>query len=94
MTWERVTTMDQRVRFVSEYIDGYFGVREICRQFNISSKTGYKWIARYKEYGPRGLEDRCQRIIYSIFNHLNNHWRDRLLKEFNQFKINGERCSL
>lgn len=36
----------------------------------------------------------CERIIYSIFNHLNNHWRNRLLKAFNQFKLNGERCPL
>jgi len=40
MTWERVTKMDQRVRFISEYLAGYFGVRELCRQFNISGKTG------------------------------------------------------
>lgn len=61
MTWERVTKMDQRVRFVSEYLEGYFGVTELCRQFNISCKTGYKWLSRYKEYGPRGLEDRSRK---------------------------------
>ncbi|MEN8265246.1 MAG: helix-turn-helix domain-containing protein, partial [Nitrospirota bacterium] len=41
MPWEGVTKMDQRVRFISEYLEGYFPVAELCRQFNISRKTGY-----------------------------------------------------
>ena len=58
MPWEGVTVMDQKVRFVSEYLDGYFSIAELCRQFNVSRKTGYKWIGRYEEYGSRGLEER------------------------------------
>lgn len=58
MAWEGVTTMDQRVRFISEYLEGNFSVAEICRQFSISRKTGHKWIMRYEDYGPGGLEDR------------------------------------
>ncbi|HDH33978.1 MAG TPA: IS481 family transposase, partial [Nitrospirae bacterium] len=50
--------MDQRVRFISEYLEGYFPVAEICRQFNISRKTGYEWLTRYEKYGALGLEDR------------------------------------
>jgi transposase-like protein len=51
MPWEGVTIMDQRVRFISEYLDRHFSVAEICRQFNISRKTGYKWLTRYEAYG-------------------------------------------
>jgi transposase-like protein len=29
--------------------------------------------------------DSCNRIIYAIFNHLNEKWKDRPLKEFTQF---------
>ena len=58
MTWKGVTIMDQRVRFISEYLEGHFSVAEICRQFSISRKTGYKWIGRYEDYGSKGLEDR------------------------------------
>jgi putative transposase len=28
----------------------------------------------------------CDRIIYSIFNHLNNHWKEHPLKDFNQIE--------
>jgi transposase-like protein len=31
-------------------------------------------------------ESSCDRIIYCIFNHLNNHWKERPLKNFSQFK--------
>ena len=61
MSWEGVTIMDQRVRFISEYLDRHFSVAEICRQFNISRKTGYKWLSRYEAYGAQGLEDRSRK---------------------------------
>ena len=30
-------------------------------------------------------EESCERIVYCIFNHLNNHWKQRLLRDFDQF---------
>ncbi|MFC1850331.1 helix-turn-helix domain-containing protein [candidate division CSSED10-310 bacterium] len=48
MSWKGVTVMDQRVRFISEYLDAYFSFTSLCDQFNISRKTGYKWVKRYK----------------------------------------------
>jgi transposase InsO family protein len=34
---------------------------ELCREFGISRKTGYKWLARFKEKGVVGLLDRSRR---------------------------------
>jgi transposase InsO family protein len=61
MGWEGVTVMDQRVRFIAEYLNEFFPVNELCLQFNISRKTGYKWIKRYEEYGSKGLYDQSRR---------------------------------
>lgn len=61
MAWKGVTIMDQRVRFISEYLDKYFSVAELCRQFNISRKSGYKWLGRYEKYGALGLEDQSRK---------------------------------
>ena len=47
MSWEGVTVMDQRVRFIGEYLKGYFPFSELCVQFSVSRKTGYKWVQRY-----------------------------------------------
>ncbi len=56
MGWKGVTIMDQRVRFIAEYLKGYFPFIELCHQFGISRKTGYKRIARYEQEGSVGLE--------------------------------------
>ena len=33
MSWKGVTVMDQRVRFISEYLNAYFPFTELCTQF-------------------------------------------------------------
>jgi transposase InsO family protein len=53
--------MDQRVRFISEYLDAYFPFTELCDQFEISRKTGYKWVKRYQEFGAGGLADKSRK---------------------------------
>lgn len=63
MSWKGVTVMDQRVRFISEYLKAYFPFSELCFQFEISRKTGYKWIKRYEEFGPEGLTDRSRKPL-------------------------------
>ena len=61
MSWKGVTIMDQRVRFISEYLNALFPFSELCRQFEVSRKTGYKWVNRYREYGVEGLTERSRR---------------------------------
>src|SRR5712691_6874723 len=34
---------------------------ELCDDYGVSRKTGYKWIERYLRHGPAGLEERSQR---------------------------------
>ena len=34
---------------------------EACSRFGISRKTGYKWMARFREEGESGLADRSRR---------------------------------
>ncbi|WP_198028302.1 helix-turn-helix domain-containing protein, partial [Bradyrhizobium sp. WSM1743] len=50
--------MDQRVRFISEQRTGLWTMTELCERYEISRKTGYKWLDRYRLEGPGGLEDR------------------------------------
>jgi hypothetical protein len=45
--------MDERLQFVAE----------LCREFGISRKTGYKIFDRYQECGVQGLTDRSRRPI-------------------------------
>jgi putative transposase len=52
--------MDERLRFVARLLDGE-KMAELCREFDISRKTGYKFYTRYKRCGLEGLTDRSRR---------------------------------
>jgi len=61
MPWKRTDPMSQRREFISFAMQPGANVRRLCRQFEISPKTGYKWIARFLEAGIAGLEERSRR---------------------------------
>ena len=52
--------MDERIRFVSRLLEGET-MLALCREFNISRKTGYKILGRYRDCGLEGLNDRSRR---------------------------------
>ena len=52
--------MDERLRFVARLLEGE-KMAVLCREFDISRKTGYKIFQRYKDCGVEGLTDRSRR---------------------------------
>lgn len=54
--------MDERLRFVAKLLEGE-SMTEVCREFGVSRKTGYKIFRRYKESGFEALSDRCRRPV-------------------------------
>jgi hypothetical protein len=46
--------MDERLRFVARLLEGE-KMAVLCREFDISRKTGYKIFQRYKDCGLQGL---------------------------------------
>lgn len=65
MSWRKTDIEHLRLEFV--WIAGEVGVSmtEVCRQFGISRKTGYKWLRRYQAAGPPGLAVRTCRPLAS-----------------------------
>lgn len=61
MPWKETSPMDQRLQFVSDYQRGIAPMTELCARYEISRKTGYKWIGRYADDGPLGLLERSRR---------------------------------
>lgn len=61
MPWQEVTSMELRREFVTMAKAGTVSFRELCRRFEISPKTGYKWLARAEAEGSVGLADRSRR---------------------------------
>jgi transposase InsO family protein len=60
MPWNKVEPMDEKIRFISDYLNRVFTFTELCDRYKISRKTGYKWVHRYEEAGASGLEDRAR----------------------------------
>ena len=52
--------MDERLRFVARLLEGE-KMAVLCREFDISRKTGHKIFNRYRECGLEGLTDRSRR---------------------------------
>lgn len=49
--------MSLRLEFVKFALADCSNIADLCRRFDISRKTGYKWIKRYLELGEAGLAD-------------------------------------
>jgi putative transposase len=60
MPWKKMRPMDSKIQFISFALDGNLTMTELCSIFNISRKTGYKWIHRYLDHGPEGLIDQSK----------------------------------
>lgn len=52
---------NERARFVVEFDLSDESHAELCRRYNISRPTGYKWLERYRAQGLEGLQDRSHR---------------------------------
>lgn len=53
--------MDQKRLFIADHLRGTFTMTELCERYDVSRKTGYKWIARFEGEGLPGLTDRSRR---------------------------------
>ena len=62
MPWKVSSVMEERLRFVARLLEGE-PMSELCREFGISRKTGYKIFTRYQEHGCAALTDRSRRPV-------------------------------
>jgi len=60
MPWRECSVMEERLRFVARLLDGE-SMSDVCREFGISRKTGYKILNRYRQEGLDALCDRSRR---------------------------------
>src|SRR5437867_517451 len=61
MPWKEVSVMSQRLEFVQMASCEQANIRQLCRHFNISAPTAYKWLHRFQESGQQSLLDRSRR---------------------------------
>lgn len=59
MPWKECDAVSERMMFVSRLLNEE-KMSDLCREFGISRKTGYKIFERYKHEGLDGLRDQCR----------------------------------
>jgi putative transposase len=57
MPWKDTSVQEERFRFVEDWRSGGWDLAALCRSYEVTRKTGYKWIARYQADGLGGLCD-------------------------------------
>ena len=61
MPWKESSKMSSRLEFVTLATAQGANIRALCRSFGISPQTAYKLLARFKEQGIDGLQERSRK---------------------------------
>lgn len=61
MPWQEVSTMSLRKEFVVLAQSEGVNIRALCRSFQVSPTTGYKWLGRFGANGESALADQSRR---------------------------------
>jgi hypothetical protein len=60
MPWKECSVMDERLQFVARRLAGE-PMADLCREFGISRKTGYKIFDRYQAWAGGRLHEMLSR---------------------------------
>ena len=60
MPWKDTCPMDQRVAFIADWLGDGWTMTELAERYQISRKTGYKWVDRYEADPAHGLAERSR----------------------------------
>ena len=60
MPWNKSEPMNERVKFIAEWLQREESVTWLCARAGISRKTAYKWIDRYEQGGVAALAERSR----------------------------------
>jgi len=96
MPWKQEKGLEeQRERFVREALVKEKTFGQLCREYQISRKTGYKWYGRAFKEGTRALTDRRRGPREGSVGAIEASWKARLLqqKKASQLGVEKTFCS-
>ena len=97
MPWRQERgSQEQRESFVKEALNGEKAFVELCLEYRISRKTGYKWRKRAAEEGKVALKDQRRGPGESSPYRVGASWKLRILeqKKTSQLGIEEALCPL
>jgi transposase InsO family protein len=66
MSWGTKDVTQRRIEFVIRAASGREQIRALCREFEISPQTGYKWLERFRQAGTlAGVQEQSRRPLRS-----------------------------
>jgi putative transposase len=65
MPWRETDAVNERLQFIAAYQRGVFTMTDLCEQFGVARKTGYKLLRRYATRGSGGLDNDSRRPAHS-----------------------------
>jgi transposase InsO family protein len=88
MGWKETDKMDEKKEFIFRCWNREETFTEICRRFGIATKTGYKWLKRFKERGAAGLAEES-RAPKNNGNLIDRKVKSRILRLKEKYKYWG-----
>jgi putative transposase len=64
MPWKEICAMDQKTQMIKLWRSDRYTINDLSILHDVSRKTIYKWIKRYKAKGTIGLEDRSRAPLH------------------------------
>jgi len=102
MAWKETQKMDQRIEFAMRAVSAE-SFSELCREYGISRKTGYKWRERFVAKGMEGMREESRRpqshaaglgeeVVCRIvrLKAAHPHWGARKIQELYRRKYGGD----
>lgn len=65
MSFKHKFSYEEKVKILSEYLDGTYGFREVCRRYNIDQGSLKDWKRLYQTFGWGGLKTESKTSRYS-----------------------------
>ena len=65
MPWKEAGPMLERMRFIEDYLSGFYSITELAERYDVSRKTLHKWLSRHDTDGSKGLADRSRIPLHS-----------------------------
>ena len=93
MAFKHKFTYEEKVKIVSEYIDGTYGFREICKRYDINQGSLKDWKRLYETFGWSGLKTGSKTTRYSketkeaaVRDYLSHEFTfPEILKKYNRY---------
>lgn len=66
MVWRKSAVIDERRRFIEDWLKREFSFSDLCERFQISRKTGYKLLDRFRHEGDKAFCDRSRARLSQV----------------------------